>query len=304
MVFSTIEPGFQTEQETVSIYTLDGEIVRSYRGKLIDISPSGTKILIADDTWIDLISGEIVDFDWYRYRDFSPDVNTSFSAPIWSSDETQVLICCYFYGNARNQLAGLPVDFQCPETDVSPNGEYVWVMCYETDYLVDLSNFMVKDYPGYTQVDISWSADGKFAWIDNFELGADSGLKVLSVTSKTLSPLPATPTSKLSWHPTDHILAYLAEKSRVLTFLNVQDMSVKGWKLPSTFEDLFWSPDGSHIGLIAEDGSLWQVDYPKLENLEQLTQPMSDVRDGFWSPDGNSIAFVSGPDIYVVDTIK
>jgi Tol biopolymer transport system component len=83
-------------------------------------------------------------------------------------------------------------------------------------------------------------------------------------------------------------------------------MSVKGWKLPSTFDGLIWSPDGDHIALIAKDGSFWRVDYPNMENFEQLTQPMSftDVRDIIWSPDGTSIAFIKGTDIYIIDTNK
>jgi hypothetical protein len=56
--------------------------------------------------------------------------------------------------------------------------------------------------------------------------------------------------------------------------------------------------------MVAEDGSVWQVDYPLLENLEQLTSSLPDVSDLNWSPDGNSISFISGSDIYVVDTIK
>jgi hypothetical protein len=41
-----------------------------------------------------------------------------------------------------------------------------------------------------------------------------------------------------------------------------------------------------------------------MDNLEQLTSPLSDVTQVNWSPDGNSIAFTSGTDIYIVDTIK
>ena len=81
-------------------------------------------------------------------------------------------------------------------------------------------------------------------------------------------------------------------------------MSVKGWELPSAFYNLVWSPDGDHIVLTAEDGSIWQIDYPMMENLEQLTEPMSNKRDFTWSPDGNSLAFVSGSDIYIVETTK
>ena len=52
------------------------------------------------------------------------------------------------------------------------------------------------------------------------------------------------------------------------------------------------------------DGSLWQIDYPALENVEQLTLPMPAVKDVFWSPDGSYLAFVSDKDIYIVDAIR
>lgn len=65
-----------------------------------------------------------------------------------------------------------------------------------------------------------------------------------------------------------------------------------------------WSPDGEKLALVAKDGSLWQVDYPALQNLEQLMPSMPDVGSLNWSPDGNSIAFISGSDIYVVETNK
>ena len=42
---------------------------------------------------------------------------------------------------------------------------------------------------------------------------------------------------------------------------------------------------------------------PKLENLEQLTEPSADVRDVFWSSD-IQIAFISRSDIYIVETSK
>jgi Tol biopolymer transport system component len=76
--------------------------------------------------------------------------------------------------------------------------------------------------------------------------------------------------------------------------------------LPSTFNGLIWSPDGDHIALVAKDGSFWRVDYPKMENFEQLSQAISftDMRDIIWSPDSKSIAFISGKDIYAVETTK
>ena len=124
-----------------------------------------------------------------------------------------------------------------------------------------------------------------------------------TVTAFT-TPLPVSPTSSLAWHPTDNLLAYLTENSQVLTILSVENMTTKGWKLPTTgFGDPIWSPDGNHIALVARDGSLWQIDYPRMENFEQLTEPMP-VRDILWSPNSEYIAFINGSDIYTVDIVK
>jgi hypothetical protein len=65
-----------------------------------------------------------------------------------------------------------------------------------------------------------------------------------------------------------------------------------------------WSLNGDQIRFIAKDRSIWQVDYPMFQNLKRLTEPVADIHQVFWSPDGNSIAFISGSDIYIVDTIK
>jgi hypothetical protein len=75
-------------------YTPEGKPVGFYPGELLGISPSGNKILV-DDAWVDLKSGKIVDFAWY----FGVGARTWL--PAWSSDETRVYMCCYFYGDAN-----------------------------------------------------------------------------------------------------------------------------------------------------------------------------------------------------------
>jgi Tol biopolymer transport system component len=86
--------------------------------------------------------------------------------------------------------------------------------------------------------------------------------------------------------------------------MDVRTLSVQKLSLPAAFREPVWSSEGNRIALVAEDGSLWQVDYPTLENLEQLTPTLPDVHAVNWSPDGDSIAFISGSDIYVVETNK
>jgi WD40 repeat protein len=227
----------------------------------------------------------------------------------WIDDGDKRILPMFDPGEKRyydvREMAGISPELTCPQTAVSPDGKYVWVMCYGIDYLVNLSNFETKAYPGYTQVDINWSADSKFAWFESFDL-SDNRFEILSISNSKLSPLPVRPLpeSPLRWHPSDNVLAFLSEDGQKLELLNPQNISVQELELTIAFSDLVWHPNGDHIALMAKDGSLWKVDYPKLENLEQLTPALPNVSQVNWSPDGNSLAFVSGSDIYIVDTMK
>jgi len=200
---------------------------------------------------------------------------------------------------------------QCIYWFISPNGKNVWLVCSDNNYLVDFITLKFTKYPPHIISDIQWSANGNFALIDD-----SLSLNILSVNSKELKPLPADSQSS-TWHPTDNILAYLTNKGQTLSLLDARIMSVqKEAALPAAFQDIIWSPDGKHIALLARDSSLWQIDYPKLDNLEQLTpampkltgpvygikENMSLIKNVTWSPDGTFLAFIGDLDIYIVDT--
>ena len=115
-------------------------------------------------------------------------------------------------------------------------------------------------------------------------------------------------------HPTKGVGASISsneQQNQALFLLDVETLSYKEVTLSSEFQkddsrvnQILWSPDGTHIALVTADGSLWQIDYPALENVEQLTLPMPAVKDVFWSPDSSYLAFVSDKDIYIVDAIR
>lgn len=364
-----------SDKNAVATYTFDGRDVSFFWGKLLDISPSGTKILVDNNTWIDLKSGKRVEFTWTKK--FEEEQSVYFPHPLWSSDETQVYTCCYRYENARTgenydfsyddlsldgekltgylytsygewvlddtylliqwdvfydtnpsfiplfdpkaktlrnlgALANIPTDLNgppnCRETSASPDRKYVWAECYTGNYLINLVTFKSVAYPNYWVEDFYWSSDSKFAWMASSGLGnepSSTQFQILSVSNKQLKPIPENPLYEtLLWHPTEDVLAYLSEGKSALMLLDPQIMSVRKVILPTTFHSFVWSPNGDRIALVAKDGSLWQVNYPKLENLEQLTPPLPNVREVFWSPDGKSIAFISGSGIYIVDTVK
>lgn len=353
----------------VSTYDADGKMINQYPGKLIDVSPSGTKVLVDDDTWIDLQSEKKVDFDWKKVSEEF----VYFPQPIWSSDEMQVYTCCYRYGNARtgegytfpyndlsldgkkatgnlyhsygewvkndsfllvqwdffydsnpgfiplfdpkgktlrdlNMLANIPTDVggppNCQETSPAPDGNHVWAECYTGNYLINLADFTSEAYHRSSIDNFYWSSDNKFAWLSSSELG-NTQFQILSVSDKVIKPFPVNPVyESLKWHPTNGLLAYINEGKDLLIILDAQTMTAHKLVLPTTFNDLVWSPSGNHVALAATDGSLWQLNYPKLDYLEQLTPSLPNVREVNWSPDGSSIAFISGSDIYVVETNK
>lgn len=359
-------------QKAVFIYTLDGQKVAEYWGEILGVSPSGEKILVDEDTIIDLRSNKVIDLAWHMNYDVG-DSPTLY----WSSDETRLYRCCFYYadlktgnsydfrwselhGTDEKQLTipmhphqyghwvrngeyfliewdywtilyGDPIPMFSPSekryydigeiaeipdsvvststSEVSPDGTYVWIKGYGDDgqyhgFLVNLVNFKTVsfDNPGDYFV---WSSDSKYILMSIHDWSSDTGsFNILPAIGNILTPSPIELTTIPVWHPNDSVLAFLTEQNQMLTILNAKDISMNAQKLPSTFDNLIWSPDGSLIALVATDGSLWQVDYPKMENMEQLTEPMPNIRNVSWSPDGNSIAFVSGTDIYIVDATK
>lgn len=357
------------DKNTIDIYTLNGKKLKTYKGTLTDVSPSGTKILVNRNTWIDLGSGKVVEFAWEEYCGESED-NSHFT--IWSADETQVYIslwlCYIHYGNAKtgqsyetagfnslyhgtwvlndtymlaqwnsvddgspgyiplfdplektyhnlNELVGIPslkglVAPSCFASYIAPGGKYIWTFCYDTDevnYLIDLAALKADVYPNSDEKPLGyrgWSLDGNFLILRQ---GYDNKptYSILSVASKGLRPLPIEPVSDpmFWWNPTKSIVAYLSKENKSLVLLDAETMFAKEVMLPAGFCNYYcmaWHPSGDQLALKAGDGSIWQIDYPKLETLEQLTPPIAG--DFSWSPDGTSLAFSAGTDIYIVDT--
>jgi hypothetical protein len=358
-------------EDSIFIYNSDGDVISTYTGGLDGISPSGTKILFAEDIWMDLANGKQVDFGWDQY----PEKYTlKLRGPIlWSANENQVSRCCYVYGNAvtgesygisgyeipvdgepargglnatlgrwigdkyvlieqgwadmapfdsigftpifdprhrtfRNliEFVKLPSEYndRYVEVSVSPDGNYLSIRrpTYKGIYLVDLENYTSELHDS-----VSWSPHGKYMFVDS---------RVLTLSNNVSRNLPDWPglfsifSVNRTYHPTEEIIASIhvdEYKSQTLYFYDIDTLTSQMMDLPAEFHELddqiakiIWGPNGDHVALVNVDGSLWQLDYPQLENLEQLTLPMPDVEDVQWSPDGAYLSFVSGTDIYIV----
>ena len=349
-----------SDQGETLTYTPDGSLLKRYPGSMSYLSPSGTKIM-AGDTWIDLRTGEMVDFGWdlaqWPYR------------PAWSSDETRLFQCCYNYGDAGvgtgysfnlpdklqpagrgipgllsvgtswvlddafvlidwdfnadkevnvplidpisrtyqdlHDLAGIPEDVFCDGfPEVAPGGEYVWLQCGRPGdsigYIIHLATFQAEPFSDFYIM--SWSKDSGYALINSYN---DDIMRILALSTKVLEPLPAyTPGKPYAWHPAEGIFAYFSEGGHTLVVLDAKTWLAQELPLPAAFNSIIWGPTGSDIALVAEDGSLWQAQYPGLEAVEQLSPPLPGVHGVGWSPDGKSLALVSGADIYVVEAIR
>jgi WD40 repeat protein len=185
--------------------------------------------------------------------------------------------------------------------------------CTDGGHLTELATFATHSYPKLFFSDISWSPDGNFALVSGTDANNQQSLKLLSLTDGTVEP--GAVHAGAGWGPAGHLLVYF-DDGQTLSFVDAQTLSVlRKTDLPLSFQTLIWSPDQTHIALQAADNSLWQIDYPGLNNLEQLTRAMPGtipgrpyqgstprVRNLAWSPDGTSLAFIGGMDIYIVDT--
>jgi hypothetical protein len=201
------------------------------------------------------------------------------------------------------KVANLPydptdVDTRYATKDISPKGDYMWIhkVYYPTGFLIDLKTFRSWEYAG----NLSWVKNGEYAIIDS---------KLLVLSSKELKAMPPDVQCN-NWHPTKGVCLSLTTNEQgtsTLNFLNVQDMSIQKTALPTPlFNQAIWSRNGEYIILATEDKTLWRIDYPNLENMEQLTHPITDIHieSIIWSPDGDYLSLVGGKNIYIVDINK
>jgi hypothetical protein len=367
------------DKSTVAIYTYNGKKLASYPGKVLDVSPSGTKILIAEDTLIDLRTSKKIRLVW----PLQPYEEDMLSELYWTyPDETQVYRCCYFYADLTTgtsyrfevsdleltngkhvrssvlpfrhgqwvradkfflvwwqpvdegdvkylpmfdpatkifydvrAMAGIPEDFTSVYTPVSPDGNYVWMEGWDESYLVNLITFKSQHYTypnSSSYTDIDWSSDSEFSWFEIHDpVTKSTEADVLSISDMKLNPLPVNYQSETEhlWHPIDNILVYPAKDKNALIFLDALTMTYrellfKDQTSQYKISNLAWNPNGDKLIFITENHILWQVDYPALDNLEQIIASANTINGAQWSPGGKAISFLNGSDIYIVDTNK
>jgi hypothetical protein len=254
-------------------------------------------------------------------------LNDKYLLPIWNGGWDGRYSAVYLFDPAaktyRNlsALAGMlyedwqGADPYCTQPSAQNGGRYVWVDCVDGGHLIDVATFRSRTYPPpadgpygggyYNTRDMEWSADGNFVWFNEEE-----GKSILSGATGELKPLPRD-CYGFEWHPKDNVLLCMSNDDQKLLLLEAQTLSVKKeFALPAKFGGFSWSPDGKHIELVASDKSIWHLDYPRLDNLEQLTPPLSQLvgqdssipltSNPLWSPDHTTIAVQGTDGIYIV----
>jgi hypothetical protein len=251
-------------------------------------------------------------------------VNQTYFIPIQGSSRTNYVPA---FAPAKqtilnvNKLAGIPQlqsdqsRNDCFDWSPSPDERHLLIACTDGSYLVDLLTFTRQAYPFHFQVMSPpqiWSPNGKFALIPTSDPPSYSSY-ILSVASKKLIPLPEGYNNHCDWDPTNNSLLCLSWDGQTNSIFDAQTgMITNSLALPPSGEVVGWSPDRNYAAIARSeyDGgySLWQIDYPTLQNLKQLTptlHPTDDkswITNTVWSPDGAFLAFSFGTDIYIVDT--
>lgn len=249
-------------------------------------------------------------------------LNDKYVLPIWGGIWDGRYGAVYLFDPAAKTYRNLSVmtgityqwqgeyDPYCNRPSAQNGGRFVWVDCMDGGHLIDVATFHSRTYPppadgpygggNYSTLDTEWTADGNFVWFNQ-----EGGESILSGVTGELKPLPKD-CHGFEWHPKDNVLLCMSNDDQKLVLLDAQTVSTKkAFALPAEFEEFTWNPDGKHIELIASDKSLWRLDYPRLEHLEQLTPPLPQLlgqnySNLVWSPDSSAIAFIREHDIYIV----
>lgn len=189
-----ILPQMLDDGEVARVYSNDGDVLQSYPGHLLGVSPSGSKLLFADGTWLDFLTGKKVKFNWDQIAtDDLVGFYSYLARPAWSVDENKVYICCHAYGDART---GKSASISGAEIWAMRNGSWIfngrYVMAghspspdifsspplYDSVTNSDASLGMLAGFPanpldedGNSIMCNRWfsSSDRKYAWVSCFD---------------------------------------------------------------------------------------------------------------------------------------
>lgn len=305
-------------KEAVFVYTFDGQEVNYYWGKIDSVSPSGTKVLVDEDTVIDLRENKVTDLAWHMNYDLAGS-----SKLYWSSDETRLYRCCYYFADLRtgksyniewSELRGPDgttgsfslhyphVDGQWVRNDTYffPKWDYY---SYGGDPVVIFSPIEKKYYfvsvprvPFINPETLLYiiSPDGKYVWIKGYseEDGAYHNFLVNVNTFETESY--DTPVSDFVWSPNSQYGWTDGYESDNAYMLSVASKKLLPFPVNPQYEDdtATWHPKDSVLAYTPADDQSFALLNAANMTVQEWKFPVPVIRF-YWSPTGDRMAFVS-----------
>ena len=312
-------------KEAVFTYTLDGQEITRYWGKILGVSPSGTKILVDEDTVIDLKQNKIIDLAWHMDYDL-------YSPPklYWSSDEARLYRCCFYFADLKtgesysfnwSDMRGQ--DGKTASFSLQPHSDGRWVRndryffalwdywSYAGDPTVMFSPTEMKYYIIETPADsairadtttYTISPDGQYVWIlgySEMDSAYHSFLVDLSNFNTTSYDIP---NNRFVWSADSKFGWMLDIDTNNSYILSVDSKELLPFPVNPQYETASWHPKESILAYMAENNQTLALLNAVDMTVQGWKLPKS-VASFLWSPDGDRMAFVlSDGSLWQADT--
>jgi len=303
-------------KEAIFTYTFDGEEIARYWGKILGVSPKGTKVLVDDDTIIDLRNDKIIDLAWYMDYDLERSSNL-----YWSADEIRVYRCCFYYADLRtgksynlewSDLRGvdgksIPFSLRSPhvggqwvrnDTYFFPKWDY-WSFAGDPTMIFSPAEkkYSVIELPGASAINpettsYTISPDGMYVWIEGFsEVDGYHDFMVNLTTFETTSydiPINGffwSPDSKFGWiDELDSNNAYVLSLARK----KIMPFPVN----PRYENEAVWHPKEPVLAYTSENDQTLVFLNAKDMSIVGWKLPVS-ISGFYWSADGDHVVFTA-----------
>jgi hypothetical protein len=310
----------QNNIATVSIYTYEGYRLSSYPGSIQQVSPSGTRILIADDTLIDLRTNKVIKLEWGR----AGDQEQTFSNVHWTSTETRLYRCCYFYADLETGTSHRFEETSFRDAEGNPlvysglqpsQGRWVrnntffltqWSREEDGDIrylpMFDPATKVLYDVRKMAGIPEDWSSyqtsvspDGTYLWI-----AGEEGSYLVTLFTFATQYFPGREYFDIDWSPNSRF-AWLQNASDQTTQYHILSAADKVLmplpRPPAPNSDLhWWHPVDSIVAYPTEENRLLLLDTSTMVYRElpfALEEPVHET-SLVWSPDGQKLVFMAG----------
>jgi hypothetical protein len=308
--------GTGPSKEAVFTYTFDGKEIARYWGKILGVSPKGTKVLVDDDTIIDLRADKIIDLAWHMDYDLERSPNL-----YWSADETRVYRCCFYYADLKtgksynfewSDLRGSDGKPPFPLRSPHVGGQWVRNDTYffpKWDYWSFVGDPPIIFSPAekkYAYVKISShssmnpetltytiSPDGMQVWITGF--AEVDGYHSFLVDLTTLAAVSYDiPVSEFEWSPDSKfglLQTYSDADANRVSHTYLLSVATKKVELVDWDFQTSWRPTDHILADLVEEGHVLAFFNAKDKSIHGRQLPAS-FKAMIWSPDGECIALL------------